>query len=119
LYEFGAEALFEPVSYQDLIVTPLAGTLLGEYVFNPIRESIRAKDKLGWTDKTVLFLTDPLGVVSAGMDRLLGVNTEVSFSPLRISDMPQSSRVLVEAKVIRPDRRHSRSLWGMQLNISW
>ena len=119
LYEFGAEALFEPVSYQDLIVTPVAGALLGEYVFNPIREWVRAKDKLGWTDKTMLFLTDPLGVVSAGMDRLFGVITEVSFSPLRISDMPQSSRVLVKAKVIRPDRSHSRSLWGMQLNISW
>ena len=32
LYEFGAEAFFEPVSYQDLIVTPLIGSLLGEYV---------------------------------------------------------------------------------------
>ena len=119
LYEFGAEALFEPVSYQDLIVTPVAGALLGEYVFSPIREWVRAKDQLGWTDKTVLFLTDPIGVVNAGMNRLLGVNTEVSFSPLRISDIPRSSGVLVEAEVIRPARSHSKPLWGMQLNISW
>ena len=43
VYEFGAEALFEPVSYQDLFITPLAGWLIGEYVFSPIRESIKAK----------------------------------------------------------------------------
>ena len=119
LYEFGAEALFEPVSYQDLIVTPVAGALLGEYVFNPIREWVRAKEKFSWTDKTVLFLTDPLGVVSAGMNQLFGVNTEMSFSPLRISDIPRSSWVLVEEDVSRPNRSHSRSLWGVQLNFSW
>ena len=43
LYEFGAEAFFEPVSYQDLIVTPLIGSLLGEFVFSPLRDYIRAK----------------------------------------------------------------------------
>jgi len=119
LYEYGVEALFEPVSYQDLFVTPVAGALLGEYVFSPIRERIRAKERLGWTDKSVLFLTDPLGVVNAVMDRLLGVNTEVNFSSLKINMIPRSSRVLGEEEIIRPVRCHSKPLWGIQLNIRW
>src|SRR6266487_6165279 len=41
LYEFGIEALFERPSYQDLIVTPVGGVLLGALLFDPIRERIR------------------------------------------------------------------------------
>jgi hypothetical protein len=37
LYEFGIEALFERPSYQDLIVTPVGGLLLGALLFEPIR----------------------------------------------------------------------------------
>ncbi len=74
LYEFGIEAYFEKPSYQDLWTTPVLGSLLGEFVFAPIRERIRGKPgELDWKDKTLLFLTDPLGVVGAKTDDLLGV----------------------------------------------
>jgi len=85
LYEYGTEAFFEQPSYQDLIVTPVVGSLIGRYLFTPIRQSIRAQPgELGWTSKTILFLTDPLGVINAQVDRMLGVKTDVNlqFGPM-------------------------------------
>ena len=50
IFEFGIEAFAEPVSYQDLIITPVAGALLGAFVFEPIRARIKAKPALKWYD---------------------------------------------------------------------
>lgn len=81
LFEFGVEALFEPPSYQDLIVTPIAGTLVGMYVFEPIRQKIKAKGpQQEWYDKLALVLTDPLGVLSDFTDRVLGVKSSVRIA---------------------------------------
>lgn len=75
IWEYGAEALAEPVSIQDPVVTPVVGSLVGEYIFSPLRQRIRAKPgKLDWADKAALFITDPLGVLNAETDRLLGEN---------------------------------------------
>ena len=65
LYEYGAEALFERPSYQDLVVTPLLGSLLGEFVFAPLRARIRSKPSpLDGSEKAALVLTDPLGAAN-------------------------------------------------------
>ncbi len=78
LYEFGAEALFEKPSIQDLIVTPVGGTLIGLY-FDDVRAGIKAKPgKRGLGDQTVLVLTDPLGAISGGLDSLFGIGKNKS-----------------------------------------
>jgi hypothetical protein len=77
LYEFGIEALFEQPSYQDLIVTPMAGALLGALLFEPIREHIQGKPERQWYDHVTLALTDPLGTANSMFERLLGIQTEV------------------------------------------
>jgi Domain of unknown function (DUF3943) len=77
LYEFGIEAFFEKPSIQDLIVTPVAGALIGAFVFEPIRSRITAKPELAWYDHVGLFLTDPLGVMNGFFERLLGVKSSV------------------------------------------
>jgi hypothetical protein len=88
LYEFGAEAFFEPPSIQDLIVTPCAGSILGMY-FENIRGTIKAKgDQQSWYDRFVLVLTDPLGTVSKYTDRMLGINCTMEIKSLR----PRSRR---------------------------
>ena len=46
LYEYGIEAFFEQPSYQDLIITPVGGTLIGKFIFEPIRASIKSKTEL-------------------------------------------------------------------------
>jgi hypothetical protein len=94
VYEFGVEALFEPPSYQDLIITPLAGSLLGLY-FEKVRETIKAKgDQQKWYDKAALVLTDPLGVASNFIDGLLGMRSSVEIR----SGTPPSQRCAPSAR---------------------
>jgi hypothetical protein len=78
LFEFGMEALFEQPSYQDLWTTPVIGSLLGQFWFMPVRERIRARlGPLDWKDKTLLVITDPLGVASEETDNFLGIQTDL------------------------------------------
>jgi hypothetical protein len=77
LYEYGIEALFERPSYQDLLVTPVGGLLLGALLFDPIRKHIRRKSALNWYDHVTLALTDPLGVSNSLMERLWGIQTDI------------------------------------------
>jgi len=122
LYEFGAEALFEAPSYQDLIVTPVAGYLLGHYLFTPLRERIRAqRGEPDWAGKTLLFLTDPLGVVNVTTDRILGVRTDIA---LQLVPMLSSTRWAVPGQA--PYRQHDDlpetdvlQGWGLQLRMAW
>lgn len=81
MYEFGVEALFEQPSYQDLIITSTVGTLLGMYVFEPVRERIKAKgEEQKWYDRMALILSDPLGAVSGLTDKVLGVKSTAKFT---------------------------------------
>jgi hypothetical protein len=129
LYEYGAEAFFERPSYQDLWITPVIGSLLGEFVFSPLRESIKAKpggpDSM---DKFLLVLTDPLGAANDLTDRLFGVETQVSLvpmgatrpsgsltGPLATTASPGSS-----AGWPQPDSGRLRGVtWGLQLEVRW
>ena len=71
-YEYGIEALFERPSYQDLLITPVGGLLLGAVLFEPVREYIRRKPALHWYDHVALALTDPLGVSNRLVEQLGG-----------------------------------------------
>jgi hypothetical protein len=77
MYEFGVEAFFEKPSIQDLIVTPVAGSLLGAFVFEPVRDSIKRKQVLRWYDDAVLIVTDPVGVLSSAVEKLFGIESTV------------------------------------------
>ena len=118
LYEYGAEALFEPVSIQDMFVTPIVGSLVGEYLFAPWRASIRAKPgALDWSDKAVLVLTDPLGVVNAQVDRWLGMKTSLSFQPVGARLLATGQGALPAALSERLPR--ATPTWGLQLSVTW
>jgi Domain of unknown function (DUF3943) len=77
LYEFGIEALFERPSYQDLIVTPVGGLLIGALLFEPIRDYIKGKPELHWYDHVTLAVTDPLGTGNSIFERLFGIQTDI------------------------------------------
>jgi hypothetical protein len=122
LFEFGAEALFERPSYQDLVVTPVAGALIGEYLFSPLRERIRAKPgQLVWSDKALLFATDPLGVLNAEVDRLFGLNLNWRFGPVSMAEMsPVSSLPDAAATTLSPTFQTGvKPVWSLQLQITW
>lgn len=77
MYEFGTECIAERPSIQDLVVTPLGGSLLGAFIIEPWRESVKSKPELTWYDHTLLVLTDPLGVVSLGFEKLFGIKSTI------------------------------------------
>lgn len=64
LWEYGIESFVEPPSIQDLTITPIVGSIFGEYLYN-IEKMIIANDgKVGdsrlW-GKLSLFFIDPIG----------------------------------------------------------
>jgi hypothetical protein len=96
LYEFGIEAFFEQPSYQDLIVTPIGGALLGAFIFEPIRRVIRAKPELKWHDHALLILSDPLGAMSYVVERLIGIKSDIRVDarpPAFVQGSPSRYRI--------------------------
>jgi hypothetical protein len=118
MWEYGAEAIAEPVSIEDLIITPVFGTLLGQYVFEPWRQSIRAKPGPldGW-DRTILALTDPLGAINATIDRWFGIKSTAQLQPFvgRVPTLRGGVPRALEPLPVPVDR----SAWGLQLTVRW
>lgn len=120
LWEYGAEALAEPVSAQDLVVTPVAGFLVGEYLLAPLQKRIRAKSgKLVWTDKALLFMIDPLGVINAETDQLLGVKTTLQWQPVGLHHPALASGMGNTSTAQHGFPRSSAPAWGLQLRVDW
>lgn len=82
LYEFGAEAFFEPPSAQDLMVTPILGSLIGAFIFEPIRDWVKVKPAMKWYDHAVLIATDPFGALNSVFEVMLGIKSEILFRPV-------------------------------------
>jgi hypothetical protein len=84
LFEYSIESFFEPPSYQDLIVTPVAGALIGALVFEPLRARIKSKPEFEWHDHLIMAATDPLGALNGVFDWLFGIKSDIrlQFRPL-------------------------------------
>jgi Domain of unknown function (DUF3943) len=84
MFEFGAEALAEPVSIQDLIATPVLGSFAGMW-FMDLRAGVEARtDVRGHRtagDTVILALTDPLGSINNQVDKLFGRDVDVRVRP--------------------------------------
>ena len=115
--------MFEQPSYQDLIVTPVAGSLIGEYWFWGMRNRIKAKPgSLTWKDKTILVLTDPLGTASTATDRLLGIGgTKVSLQVDNVAAVNRTTgrKSTIGAAPLYERRTHQGAAWGLRLNVAW
>jgi hypothetical protein len=101
MYEFGVEAFFEKPSIQDLIVTPVAGSLLGAFIFEPWRASIRSKQELQWYDHAALIVTDPAGVLSLGFEKLFGIQSTIMVD----YSIPQLQKHTAEHARVSPGNR--------------
>jgi hypothetical protein len=120
IYEFGLEALFEPVSIQDMIFTPGLGALWGWYVEETRRE-IKSQSEFSFWDKTVLVLTDPLGTLNTIVDSWIDTESELEMrafyrNPSFGMDDPMISWD-------DPYRQHMnpvvKDYLGLQLTIPW
>ena len=115
-YEFGAEALFEEPSIQDIVVTPLFGSLLGRY-FVHVRDGIRERDfNSGYRttgEKWLWTLTDPLGSLNQLVDRMLGRETTLQIQPYhQLLKDPYT-------RPIHPARSGGDAVAGVQVTIRW
>ncbi|MBT3235726.1 MAG: DUF3943 domain-containing protein [Bdellovibrionales bacterium] len=84
-WEYGYEAVAEKPSIQDLIITPVLGSILGENFYQWKRE-IEANGDVLWGSKHLgraakVFL-DPAGSMIAPMRRVFGEKAEVSVGPI-------------------------------------
>jgi hypothetical protein len=122
LYEYGIEAFFEPPSYQDLIVTPVGGLLIGKFIFEPIRASIKSKTELAWSDHLILILTDPLGAANGLVDRSLGVKSNVRVAipgltpPLRVDHSSYHAPNSLKRQDENRSRQHE---FGIGFDLTW
>ena len=116
MYEFGAEALFEEPSIQDLIVTPVFGSMLGRY-FWKVRSDIREREiELGYRttkDKWLWVLTDPLGSLNRQVDRLFGRDTHLQIRSYR--RMAQARNTLTPAPFVA----ESDVAYGLEFRLEW
>ena len=96
LYEFGFEAMFEQPSIQDLVVTPVFGSLLGVY-FMRLRETIKQRNAgvtdVSTGDKVLMFATDPLGGLNRTVDKWFGRDAQLTVSPFvqRTAPLPHET----------------------------
>lgn len=116
-FEFGAEALFEEPSIQDLIVTPVGGWLLGRY-FMRIREDViagnSASSELPFHQRLVLTVTDPLGALNRALDRWLGLDQRFHLQPFAQA-RPVMTRVSGDgATLVQTDR-----IYGVTFSYRW
>lgn len=84
LYEFGAEALFEEPSIQDIFVTPIGGALVGAMFMefrDDVRQRTQARGYQSRGDKWIWVLTDPLGSLNRTFDRWFGWDAEIRIEP--------------------------------------
>jgi hypothetical protein len=120
MWEFGAEALAEQVSIQDLIVTPVFGALLGEYVFSPWRERVRATaGELDWTDKVILTFTDPLGVANSWVERAFGIESTLTVQPIGLPTRTAARADAGAFPAAMPAVAPHALPWGLQLHVKW
>lgn len=115
-FEFGGEALFEQPSIQDLIVTPVAGTILGAH-FMRMRERIAARygpgEPVPFGDRVVLVLTDPIGAINMQVQSWLGLSGHAALRPYYA---PQ--RVAAPRPFAEPDAP-TDWVYGLQVNYRW
>ncbi len=94
MFEYGAEAIFEVPSIQDLILTPGLGYFFGRYMMglrDDLRAQLRAGHELSAGDRAMLFVTDPLGSVNKALDRMFGIRGDYQFSPFMVTPSAQSA----------------------------
>jgi hypothetical protein len=115
-YEFGAEALFEQPSIQDLVVTPVGGVIVGEY-FMRLRartlERYPPGAELAFGDRALLALTDPLGAINRRVQSWLGVEGEASLSPYF------GAQRLGERRPYAEDTVETDWLYGLRFSYRW
>lgn len=120
IYEFGAEALFEQPSIQDLVFTPGLGFFVGRY-FMSVREGLKYRalngEALSGADRATLFFTDPLGSVNRRINSALGRQASFTLTPaLMVAEVGLPNG---QADDTLGDTPSGNLFSGMRLYLTW
>lgn len=85
-WEYGVEGFAEIPSWQDIIITPAIGSILGEGFYQIIRYIQMNNNELfgqWWLGKLVIWILDPLGslIYSTGLGEVFGIYNKNSLGP--------------------------------------
>ena len=99
-WEFGIEAMAEIPSWQDLIITPAIGSIIGEGFYRASRYIKSNNDRLfnsRFLGKTALFLMDPIGffMKDLGVARAMGVKDQNVATTL----LPQKGGLVASLRI--------------------
>ncbi len=115
-FEFGAEALFERPSIQDLVVTPVAGVIVGEY-FMELRARISSRhapgEQMSFRNRAVLAVTDPLGAINGLVGSWFGRGGEAHLAP------HIGRRAPGERRSYAPDELQTEWVYGLRFDYRW
>lgn len=117
LYEAGLEAFFEPVSIQDMLVTPIVGSWLGTHFMSWREETRERMGKTGETrmrDRALLAVTDPLGTAIGFVDRKLGWEAELATTPFTGAAPP-----LPSTRPFPAARPAATAVYGLTVTVRW
>ena len=84
-WEYGVEAFAEIPSVQDLIVTPVLGSVVGEGFFDAKRSILKNDSKVlnsKFLGKTSLLLMDPLNTIMDSFGYKQKVKTQLNVAPV-------------------------------------
>jgi hypothetical protein len=119
LYELGAEALFERPSIQDMIVTPVLGSVLGAYFMTVRQRIFAAPEEAGLPEQAILVLTDPLGAINGVIDRWLGEEAELRLGLAGPALLPALDDGYRGWHGAAPPLRLDDPTWGLELRVRW
>jgi hypothetical protein len=118
-FEFFVEGQLERPSIQDLLATPIIGSLAGYYSME-LRQRLKAKETRQWYDEVALIATDPFGSLNSVVDRLLGIKEERTMCSFMLPGSlvpPAQSHDISSA--IHKRRATSGSTIGVQMSFDW
>lgn len=93
-WEYGVEAFAEVPSVQDLIVTPVLGSVVGEGFFYAKKTILKNNSKVlnsRFLGKTSLFLMDPLNTILDGCGYKQKVKTQLNIAPVGFNPYTKST----------------------------
>jgi len=120
IYEFIVEGQFERPSIQDLVATPVIGSLAGSY-FETVRGRIRAKETTQWYDDVLMVVTDPLGSLNHLVDGIFGIGPreKVRCSFLLPEKSPSEERPLTGLDKLPVAHVQSSKVIGLEVSFDW
>lgn len=97
-WEYGVESFAEVPSVQDLIVTPVLGSVVGEGFFYAKKTILKNNSKIlnsRFLGKTSLFLIDPLNTILDGFGYKQKVKTQLNIAPVGFNPYTKSTTLCV------------------------